>query len=237
MSHLLVIGDSLAFHGPRRVEEPGHPGLYPNVCARALGDGTSVDLVARMGWTARDAWWAATKDPVVWGTYLPRATGVVIAVGQFDQLPAAVPTWLRESIPFIRPGSVRRRVRQAYLGLSPRVITATGGRLTQLSPTATSHYLGRLVSAIRYWRPELPIVRLLPAHWAGDVYPARRSHAPAVAAARAWCADQHVAGVDLDKLVTIATNNPDGLHWGWDTHERIGVETAKSLLASGWVAS
>lgn len=237
MSRLLVIGDSLAFHGPLRVEEPANPGLYPNVCARALGERTSVDLVARMGWTARDAWWAATKDPVVWGKYLPRANGVVIGVGQFDQLPAAVPTWLRESIPFIRPGSVRRKVRQSYLGISPRIIAATGGRLTQLPPMATSHYLGRLVSAVRYWRPELPIVRLLPAPWGGDIYPSRRSHAPAVDAARTWCSDHHVPGVDLDGLVTIATNNPDGLHWGWDTHERIGVETAKSLLASGWVAS
>lgn len=234
MSHLLVIGDSLAFHGPERTEAPAHPGLYPNVCAAALGDDVEVDLVARLGWTARDGWWAATKDPVVWGTYLPRADGVLLALGQFDQLPAAVPTWLRDSIPYLRPGGVRRAVRRAYLASAPAVIRGTGGRLTQLSTTATSHYLGRLVTAIRHFHPHLPIARLLPAPWDSAIYPIRRSHAPAVAAARTWCEEFAVPGVDTDALVTTGTNNPDGLHWGWDTHERIGVESAKALLAAGW---
>jgi len=57
---LLVVGDSLAFHGPERGELATHPGLYGNVAAAALG--TTLDLVARSGWTARDAWWALTKS-------------------------------------------------------------------------------------------------------------------------------------------------------------------------------
>lgn len=229
-----MIGDSLAFHGPQRTEAPGHPGLYPNVCARALGDDVTVDLVARLGWTARDGWWAATKDPVVWGTYLPRADGVLLALGHFDQLPAAVPTWLRDSIPYVRPGAIRRRVRQGYLAAAPTVMRATGGRLTQLSTVATDRYLGRLVTAIRYLHPQMPIARQLPAHWDSAIYPVRRTHEPAVAAARQWCERLDVPGIDMDDLVTIRTNNPDGLHWGWDTHERVGTASAKALLADGW---
>lgn len=236
MSHLLVLGDSVSFHGPQRAESPLHPLLYPNVCAAALGDDIQVDLVARMGWTARDGWWAVTKDPAVWGTFLPRARGVVLSLGHFDQLPAAVPTWLRESIPYIRPGKVRRSVRSAYHSLAPRVIEASGGRLSQLSPQATGHYLGRTVTAIRSLYPGTPIVRLLPAPYDSRIHPSTRPHGPAVAAARAWCEEFDVSAVDLDELVTTATHNPDGLHWGWDSHERVGVATAKAMLQAGWSA-
>lgn len=227
----------MAFHGPVRTERPEAAGLYPNVCARALGDDVGVDLVARLGWTARDGWWAATKDPVVWGTYLPRASGVLLAQGQFDQLPAAVPTWARESLPYLRPGGVRRRVRSAYGALAPHLMRVGRGRLTQLSPRATGHYMGRLVTAIRHLHPELPLVRLLPSPWTGGLYPVTNSHQPAVAAARAWCELYDVPGVDLDDLVDVSTNNPDGLHWGWDTHDRVGVAAAKTLLEAGWGAS
>ena len=60
MAHLLVIADSLAFHGPERAERPSDSRLYPQVAGRILG--ADVDLVARQGWTARDGWWALTKD-------------------------------------------------------------------------------------------------------------------------------------------------------------------------------
>lgn len=229
--HLLVFADSLAFHGPATVEQPSHPKLWPNVAAAALGDDVGVDLVARLGYTARDGWWALTKDPVVWGTYLPRATGVVLALGQMDQLPAALPTWLRESIPFVRPGSVRRRVRAGYLRAAPRLIRATDGRLTQLSPRATSHYLARMVTGLRIIRPDLPIIRLLPAPWDSALYPAQRSHPVALAEARRWCDQHRVAGVELDDLVLPGPNNPDGLHWGWATHERVGAAAATTVLA------
>jgi diglucosylglycerate octanoyltransferase len=230
---LLVFADSLAFHGPQHVEPPDAPGLYPNVCARELGPDVAVDLVARLGYTARDGWWALTKDPVVWGTYLPRADGVVLALGQYDQLPAAIPTWLRESIPYITPGSVRRRVRGAYLRAAPRVISASGGRLSTLSTTASNHYLTRMTDGIRYMRPGLPIVRVLPAPWDSHLYPSTRPHEPAVARAREWCRRMDIPAVDADPLICLATNNPDGLHWGWDSHERVGRATAGALAAAG----
>lgn len=233
-AHLLVLGDSLAFHGPVRAEVPDHPDLFANVAARALGDDVHVDIVARMGWTARDGWWALTKDPMVWGRYLPRASGLVVSLGHFDQLPAALPTWWRESIPYVRPGAVRRRIRSAYSAGAPALIRAFDGRMTQLSPRATSHLLGRIVTSVRHLYPELPIVRLAPSPWDSRLYPVQRSHEPAVAAAREWSAMFDVPLVEVDPLVSTATNNPDGLHWGWDSHERVGTATAKALLAAGW---
>ncbi len=227
--HLLLIADSLSFHGPAQAVAPTDPRLYINVAAEELG-GWSVDLLARPGWTARDGWWALTKDPMAWGVYVPRATVIVLAVGQMDQLPAAIPTFWRESIQYIRPGSVRRRVRSAYRVAAPAVIRGSGGRLPQLSVTATSHYLSRMVGAIRVYRPDLPFVRLLPGCWDSAIYPSSTHHAPALAEAREWCARESVAPLDTEPLIyphlVAGRNNPDGLHWGWETHADIGSELA-----------
>lgn len=232
VGRLLLFGDSLTYHGPSEAVPPTDPRLYATVCAQRLG-GWQVDLVARPGWTARDGWWALTKDPVVWGVHVPAADAVVLALGQMDQLPAAVPTWLRESMPYIRHGRTRRQVRQGYRWAAPRVIRGTGGRLPQLPVVATSHYLSRMVEAIRHFRPEVPFVRLLPAPYDASIYPAQRHHAEAVAAARRWCQDHGVAAIDLDPIVgphlAAGRNNPDGMHWGWQTHADVGAALADAL--------
>ena len=226
---ILVFADSLAFHGPTGQERPSDPRLFPNICAADLGPATAVDLVARPGYMARDGWWALTKDPVVWGEYLPRADAVVLSLGHMDQLPAAVPTWLRESIPFIRPGKLRRAVRRGYQAFAPPVISLTGGRMVQLPPAAANHYLGRMVDAIRLLHPDLPVVRLLPAPWDSSYYPCDRPHAPALAAGRNWCVERNIPAVELDQLVRPGPNNPDGMHWGWHTHRRVGLALAGVL--------
>lgn len=231
--HLYVIGDSLTFHGPERTETPLDPRLFPQVASSRLH--AEVDLHARAGWTARDAWWALTKDPVAWGVYLPRATWLVLAVGGMDALPAAVPTWARSSVDFVRPGFVRRRMRRALMTATPRVIRATDGRLRQLPQKATDHYLTRIVEAVRLLRPELPIIVVTPAPYSSALYPSDRPHRPAVAACRAWADSQDVGLVDLDPLVAPdfanGVANADGLHWGWPTHERVGAAIAKHFQA------
>src|SRR4051812_10845794 len=87
--HVLVVADSLAFYGPAKGELSTHPKLYPNVMAASLASEATVhaDLVARTGWTARDAWWALTRDPHVYSVLLPRASAVVLAVGNMDYMP------------------------------------------------------------------------------------------------------------------------------------------------------
>jgi hypothetical protein len=193
-----------------------------------------VDLVARLGWTTRDGWWALTKDPRCWGEVLPRADAVVIALGGMDQLPAAIPTYLREGIAYVRPGSLRRRVRSVYRIAAPRIMRATGGPWRQLPQAATEAYLGRIVEAIRYWRGEAPIVLLGPApHAAGD-YPVTAGHAPAVAAARSQARRLAVDFLDVDPLVYPSLRdgsaNPDGMHWSWRSHSEIGAATAQLLV-------
>ena len=226
---LLVLADSLAFHGPERAERPSDERLYPQEAGRILG--MDVDLVARQGWTARDAWWALTKDPVVWGEYLPRAEALLIGVGGMDQLPTPVPTWLRESIPFIRHGPVRRGARIALRKVTPAMVRATGGPFRTLPQAATDRYLTRIVEGVRMMRPGLPIALLGPAPWTGPYYPSTRTHASSVMAARAWAARTGAAYVDIESIVAprLPTCNPDGMHWSWEVHALVGQAVAESL--------
>ena len=239
--NLLVIGDSLTYHGPEREHLPSDARLWPQIAAARLGadvGDVEVDLFARPGWTARDGWWALTRDPTCWGMAVPRAAGVVIALGQMDQLPAAIPTYLREGIPYLRPGALRRRVRIMYRAAAPRVIAATGGPWRQLPQRATDHYLSRMVDGIRYFRPAVPILVLGPApHRAAD-YPATKGHAGAVSAAQVWASTAGVGLIDTDPLVAPSladgSANPDGMHWSWRSHDLIGQEVAVRLRAAGW---
>lgn len=228
---LLVIADSLAFHGPERIEVPTDPRLYPQVAASVLD--AEVDLVAREGWTARDAWWALTKDPNVYGTFLPRAGAVVIGVGGMDQLPASVPTWLRDSIPYVRPGGLRRSIRDAYRRWTPPLIRATDGRLRQLPQAVTDRYLTRIVQAVRLVRPEAPIVLLAPTPYSTRYYPSDRHHDQAVRAAHALAAAQGLAIVDPAPFVlpglADGSANPDGMHWSWNAHARVGAALAEAI--------
>ena len=241
--HVLVFADSLAFHGPDAPHPPNDPRLYPNVMAAAmsssLGVDVSSDLVARLGWTARDAWWALTKDPRVWGELVPRADAIVLGVGQMDHLPAALPTYLRDGIPYVRPGSLRRRVRTAYTTATPWVIRATGGRLRQLPQAATDTYLTRITQATRLLSPlgeDLPVVLLGPSPHAATAYPSHRHHAPAAAAARRWAEANGALLVELDPIVQpsldAGTGNPDGMHWGWQVHAEIGAAVAEALRST-----
>lgn len=236
MRHVLVIADSLAFHGPAQPELLTHPDLYPNVLGRELG--VDVDVIARLGMTAREAWWALSKDPYVYSVLLPRADAVVLAVGNTDQLPASIPTYLRDGIAYLRPGWVRRHARRAYHRAHPYVVRATGGRLRVLPQRATDHYLTRCVEALRYYRPALPIVGVVPPPHTADYHGrVSRPHAAAIAAAQAWGERVGVPLVDLNAIVRphLGTErmNPDGMHWGWELHQEVGKAIAAALAEVG----
>ncbi|HPJ20176.1 MAG: SGNH/GDSL hydrolase family protein [Actinobacteria bacterium] len=230
-THVLVMGDSLTFHGPDQAHPPRDPRLWPSIVGAELR--AEVDLAAGVGWTARDAWWALTRDPMVWGEYLPAAAALILAVGGMDALPAAIPTYLRQGIAYIRPGWLRRRVRGAYLEISPRVMAMTGGPLRQLPQSATDHYLSRLVEAVRTWYPDLPILLLTPSPHSAAAYPTDRFHAGALAAARVWAVDHDVILVDIEQAAQRGLDNnwvnPDGMHWGWQTHEEIAGMVTEAL--------
>lgn len=208
---------------------PDDERLFPQVAGRLMR--ADVDLIARQGWTARDAWWALTKDPVVWGTYLPRADFVLIAVGGMDQLPTPVPTWVRDSIPYLRSHRVRRVARDVVRSVTPPAVRYAGGPFRTLPQVATDQYLTRIVQGVRALRPDVTVALLGPAPWTGPYYPSSRTHAPAVAAAKRWARTHDVALVDIEQAVAprLATCNPDGMHWSWEVHGMVGAAVARAF--------
>ncbi|GAA2860809.1 GDSL-type esterase/lipase family protein [Pseudonocardia halophobica] len=234
-STLLVLGDSLAFHGPERAEPADHPRIWPQVAAAALGG--RVELVAGIGWTARHAWHALTHDPRVWAA-MPRIDALVLGVGGMDALPSPLPTSLRELIPVLRPASVRARVRDGYLRAQPWLSRAfaalPGGGPVALPPRLTVSYLERCRAAVTALRPGLPVVAMLPSVHRAAVYGGvHAGRAAAERATRIW-ADAHGVRV-LDAPTLVAGHvlggrgNPDGMHWGWEAHRRVG-ETLAELV-------
>ncbi|MEV8613623.1 diglucosylglycerate octanoyltransferase [Amycolatopsis sp. NPDC051373] len=229
--HLLVFGDSLSFHGPVGPCAADEPRLWPNVAATAL-DGRA-DVVAGIGWTARDVWWSLTGDPRVWAD-LHHVDAVVLAIGSMDTLPSPLPTYLRTGLRYLRPGGVRRVVRGAYLAAQPRLSVVLQGRPTVLPAKLTVHYLDLAVEALRVLRPELPIFGMLPSVHRADAYGRVHTARPAAAAAMAaWGARLDVPLLDLPAVVGDhvlgGEGNPDGMHWGWPGHEAVGTAMAKLM--------
>lgn len=234
---ILLLADSLSFQGPQGIVSPRDPRLYPQVMASELSQRWSVPVQvhasAREGWTAREAWWALTKDPLVYAEWLTHARAVVIGIGGMDQLPAVVPTYLRDSLPYIRPGALRRKVRRLYRDLNPKGIARTGGLIRQLPPDATSRYMTRIVQAIRVIRGDIPILAMTPSPYGGDAYPSQKFHSAARGAMLEWGNRLRVNVLDIEETVNQERarggSNPDGLHWGWSTHQRVGISLAHIL--------
>ncbi len=82
---LLVIGDSVSFHGPEHASLLDDPRLWANVTAAGLG--WEAEIYGRVGWPARDVWWALKGDPYLTSVLIPRADVIVLAIGNFDHLP------------------------------------------------------------------------------------------------------------------------------------------------------
>ncbi|MBF6224035.1 diglucosylglycerate octanoyltransferase [Nocardia abscessus] len=226
---LLVIADSLSYFGPKGGLPADDPRIWPNLVAAELD--WDVELVARIGWTCRDAYWALIGDPRVWAA-VPRAGAVVFAVGGMDTLPSPLPTALRELIRYVRPPALRRAVRATYNWLQPKLSKL--GRPVALPPKVSVDYLEQSRTALAQLRPELPVVAVLPSVHDCPAYGRVHSGRPrAVEALRAWSGRTSVPLVDLGEAVRdnifSGAANPDGIHWGWDGHTAVANAMVKTL--------
>lgn len=226
---LLVIADSLSYFGPKGGLPADDPRIWPNLVAAELD--WDVELVARIGWTCRDAYWALIGDPRVWAA-VPRAGAVVFATGGMDSLPSPLPTALRELIRYVRPPVARRVVRDGYNWLQPRLSKL--GRPVALPPRVSIDYLEQSRTSLAQLRPELPVVGVLPSVHDCEAY--GRVHSgrePAVAALREWSAKTDVPLVDLAEAVRdnifSGDANPDGIHWGWEAHTAVARAMVKVI--------
>nr|WP_157122252.1 diglucosylglycerate octanoyltransferase [Nocardia violaceofusca] len=226
---LVVIADSLSYFGPKGGLPADHPRIWPNLVAAELD--WDVELVARIGWTCRDAYWALIGDPRVWAA-VPRAGAVVLATGGMDTLPSPLPTALREMIRYLRPPVLRRQVRTGYQWLQPRLSKL--GRPVALPPHVSIDYLEQSRHALAQLRPDLPVVSVLPSVHDCEAYGKVHSgRAPAVRALQEWSAKTGVPLVDLGDAVRddifSGEANPDGIHWGWEGHAAVARAMVKVL--------
>ncbi|PPJ31774.1 lysophospholipase [Nocardia nova] len=226
---LVVIADSLSYFGPKGGLPADHPRIWPNLVAAELD--WDVELVARIGWTCRDAYWALIGDPRVWAA-VPRAGAVVVATGGMDTLPSPLPTALRELIRYLRPPALRRQVRTGYQWLQPRLSKL--GRPVALPPHVSIDYLEQSRHALAQLRPDLPVVSVLPSVHDCEAYGrVHTGRAPAVRALREWSAKSGVPLVDLGEAVRddifSGEANPDGIHWGWEGHAAVARAMVKVL--------
>lgn len=229
---LLVIGDSVSFHGPGHAATLQDPRLWANVAAEGLG--WQADIYGRVGWTARDVWWALKGDPYLTSVLIPRADVIVLAIGNFDHLPVIVPTYVREGIARIRPGSVRRVARKAYSVAQSHGVKVTRNLFRVLPQAAVDRYLSRSVQALRSLHPQIQLVGWIPYEHASRYYGfVLDGHEDAVKAAQAWGERENVPMLNLDEIVTphmrAGLGNPDGMHWGWESHQAVGEMTEKLI--------
>lgn len=230
---LLVFGDSLAHYGPVRAHPVDHPQIWPMLAAEELG--WRLELVARIGWTSRDAWWSLTQDPRVWAA-LPHAGAAVLAVGGMDTLPSPLPTALREQLRYLRPPALRRVVRRAYVAAQPKLSRL--GRPVALPPKLSVDYLERCRSALQGLRPDLPVIGTLPSVHRSPAYGSVHKGRPAAERAlTTWSRARGVPMVDLAAAVgehiVAGRGNPDGMHWGWEGHRAVADAVIAAVRASG----
>ncbi|WP_447006184.1 diglucosylglycerate octanoyltransferase [Saccharothrix isguenensis] len=228
---LLVLGDSLTFHGPEGPLPADHPRLWPNVAASALGG--HAELAAGFGWTARDAWWSLTGDPRVW-SLLPRTDVLVLAVGHMDTLPSPLPTYLRHGLRYLRPDGLRRRARAGYQALQPVLSRLLGGYPVALPPRLTVRYLDDSVRAVHALEPGIRVVGMTPSVHRAPAYASVHSgRAAGERALRSWADGAGVPLLDVPPLVgehiRSRRGNPDGMHWCWEGHRVVGNAMAELI--------
>ena len=90
-----------------------------------------------------------------------------------------------------------------------------------------------MVQATRVLYPALPIAVLTPPPHRAALYPSQRFFDDSVRACHAWGRRENVTVIDVTDVcrrgLASGSHNPDGMHFGWDTHAEIGAMVAETL--------
>jgi len=237
MPRLVVLGDSLTFHGPGGPLLLADPRLYPNVLAARLARQTherwEVVVVARAGWCLRDVWLALQKDVHLQQQVLRGADAVVLGVGSTDPLPVGIPRPVTALVPYVRPTSLRRTLRRSIDRAHPHLVRATGARLRWTPASVYAHCWRKSIPALRLFAPDAALCAILPGIHVGPYYGGSNRHRSTYAALTLALAEElRVPVVDLAALTQpwLGRLNPDGLHWPFGLHAEVADAMAGALL-------
>jgi diglucosylglycerate octanoyltransferase len=237
MPRLVVLADSLSFHGPEGPLPLADPRLYPNLLAADLSAGTGepwhVSVVAQAGWGVREAWLALQRDVHLQQQVLLHADAVVLGLGSSDSLSTGVPRPVMAALHFLRPTGLRRRIRRSIDRHHHVLIALTGARVRYTPPSVYRHGWRKTVEALRLFAPEAALCAVSPAIHDGRYYAHRHPFLERFATeTRSLAADLDVPLVDLAATLRphLADFNPDGIHWSFPAHVDVARAMAAQLL-------
>ena len=233
---LVVLGDSFSFTDEDGPQLPDAPHLWPNVAAlhltEALDVAVEVQVLARPARTVREALDLVRKDRHVQFEVLARADAVVLALGSYDHAPMGVPTPVESLVPFLRPPSLRRRVRLALHRLYPALVRATGGRFTRTPTAEFTRAHEALLAHLRAVAHGAAAAAVGPSSHRSSYYGDDHVRFEERSAAQlAQAADQGFAPVPAWPLVEPHAEdlNVDGIHWPKAAHAAVGRAVADAL--------
>jgi diglucosylglycerate octanoyltransferase len=237
MPRLVVVADSLSFHGTDGPLPLADPRLYPNILGAHLAAATGADwdvaVVARAGWGVREVWLALQRDVHLQQQLLVGADAVVLGAGSSDSLSVGVPRPLMAVLPFLRPTSLRRRVRRGIDHHHHRLVALSGARIRHTPMGVYRHGWRKSVEALRLFAPDAALCAVAPAIHVGGYYAGRHPfHAEALAATRALAAELGVPLVDLPRIMRPHLDglNRDGIHWSYPVHADVAAAMAEALV-------
>ena len=234
---LVVLGDSTAFTDATGPQLPGHPGLYPTIVADrlqgALDREVAAQVVARPGQTVRDAARAATKDQHLMFEVLAHADAIIVGLGSFDHAPVGVPPSVEALIPYVRPTTRRRQVREQLRRLYPRLVRLRGGRRPRTPPEEFARLYRLLLEQLRgLTQGRAAGVALGPTSHTSAYYGHRHPGIVRATARQLGIAQEHgFTGVACWPHVRtrLSDLNADGIHWPEAIHRQVGAAAADAL--------
>jgi diglucosylglycerate octanoyltransferase len=236
MRRLVVLGDSLSFHGPEGPLPLRDQRLLPTATKERLeaatGEPWEMLFVGRAGWSTRELALAVQKDPHLQQQVLHHADAVVLALGGADYLPVGYPRVLWLSLAHLRPDWLRRRLRHRLHLAHPHLVRLTGERMRYTPRSVHRRSLRLCMQAVRLLTPDGAVCALLPPLHVGSYYRSSlRHHADAVADTAEAAAEFAIPTVDMAGLMRphLDRMNPDGIHWAYEIHAA-AADAAAALL-------
>lgn len=237
VARLVVVGDSLTFHGPCGPLPLADERLYPQRTRAGLAASTGrnwdVAVVARAGWGVREMWLALQRDVHLQQQVLLDADAVVIGVGGADSLSVGVPRPVFAMLPFLRPTPLRRSVRRGLDRAHPWLVRATSARMRYTPASVHEHALRKIVPAVRLFAPAAAVVGVVPplhdAPYYAHLHP---HHAETAARTRRLAMELDLALVDIPILMRpwMDRLNPDGVHWPFEVHAAVADALVAELV-------
>lgn len=231
---ILVLGDSLCFHGPDARLRTDDARMFPNVMAREIGAvsgrGAEAVVVARSGWNTRDLWELVTKDAWLQERELPRADVVVIFGVGADALPVGVPTWAKDLIPRVPRQALRKRLRRLYFRHHSKLVRLTRAKMRMVPRRVTLDLWPRLVDMVRFYSDGAIVIACGCPPTSGLLHARVDPHSAAASDDLCRLAvAKDVPFVDMQALCDVSSFNPDGIHWDYESHRRVGAALAEAV--------